>query len=259
MVKIENVTYRIGNKNILSNVNTVFNPGEFNIILGPNGSGKSSLMKIFSGLQLPTGGEIRIGDEKIQTIKKAELAKYRAVLTQQPEISFPLSVEEVVMMGRYPHFEFTASKNDFTICDEVIAKLNLDDFRKRNYQTLSGGEKQRVHFARVLAQVWENTSPGLRYLFLDEPLANLDIRYQHEFLVIVRDLLHRNFVLVAVLHDINQSIQFGDRLFFMKEGKLLYHGTPSEIISQNLVKEVYDVSAQVIVNPVTMAPLVIYS
>lgn len=259
MVKVENVSYSIGNKKILDKVDLVFQPGEFNIILGPNGSGKSSLMKIFSGLQTPTGGSVKIGSADVHSIKKNELARYRAVLTQQPEISFPVSVEEVVMMGRYPHFEFAASKNDLDVCSQVIKKLNLGDFRNRNYLSLSGGEKQRVHFARVLAQVWEKPASGFHYLFLDEPLASLDIRYQQEFLGIARDLLHANFIIVAILHDINQSIQFGDKLFFMREGKLLRSGTPSGVISQELIKEVYDVTAQIISNPETGSPLVIFS
>src|SRR5258705_1209591 len=144
MLRTENISYSIGKKSILSGVSVEFHPGEFNMILGPNGSGKSTFLKILSGELNGYLGNVFYRDKKIVSIKKEELAKQRAVMSQQPELSFPLMVDEVVMMGRYPHFVFNPGKKDEMICNEVMERMNLQSFRERNYLTLSGGEKQRV-------------------------------------------------------------------------------------------------------------------
>jgi iron complex transport system ATP-binding protein len=229
------------------------------MILGPNGSGKSTFLKIFSGEIHGNAGNVFYGNKKIREIKTEELAKFRAVMSQQPELSFPLTVDEVVMMGRYPHFNFNPNKKDEIICGEVMERMNLRSFSDRNYLTLSGGEKQRVQFARVLAQVWEQPQNGYRYLFLDEPLASLDIKYQQEFLQIAREFARTGTILIAVLHDINLAIQYADRLFLLKEGNLVARGKPKEILSNELIKKVFDVDATIVENPVSGLPLVVYN
>jgi iron complex transport system ATP-binding protein len=259
MLKTENIQYSIGKKMILNGISTAFQPGEFNMILGPNGSGKSTFLKIFSGEINKYTGSVFYGEEKIAALKKEELAKHRAVMSQQPELSFPLMVEEVVMMGRYPHFTFNPNKKDEHICNEVMERMNLISFKERNYLTLSGGEKQRVQYARVLAQIWEKPTEGYRYLFLDEPLTSLDINYQQEFLQIAREFTKADTVLVAVMHDINLAIQYADKLFFLKEGELIAHGRPKEIVHEDLIKKVFNVEAFIINNPITNTPLVVYS
>ena len=259
MLKTESISVTIGRKNILSDVTVDFRPGEFNMILGPNGSGKSTFLKVFSGELKPTHGSVSLDDHNISSLKKEEMAKFRAVMTQQPELGFPLSVEEVVMMGRYPHFDFNPSKHDLLICYEAIMKMKIDHLTTRNYLTLSGGEKQRVQFARVLAQIWEPPLTGNRYLFLDEPLTNLDINYQQAFLVVAKELVKTNSVLIAIMHDINLSIQFGDNLIFLKQGKLVAKGKPAEIISEELIREVFEVDTKIINNPVTGGPLMVYA
>lgn len=258
MLKTTGIYYHIGRKLILSNISAEFKPGEFNMILGPNGSGKSTFLKIFSGEINQFEGTVLYGDEKIRDIKKEGLAKYRAVMSQQPELSFPLTVEEVVMMGRYPHFTFNPNKRDFTICEAVMERMNLLSFKERNYLTLSGGEKQRVQYARVLAQIWEKPTSGCRYLFLDEPLTSLDISYQQEFLQIAREFTKEGTVLIAVMHDINLAIQYADKLFFFKEGELVAQGRPADILCESLIEIVFGVQTAIINNPVTNTPLVVY-
>ena len=259
MLKTEGISFNIGRKQILKNVSAEFEPGEFNMILGPNGSGKSSFLKIFSGELDKYQGTIFYNDKLIKSLHKEELAKRRAVLSQQPELSFPLLVDEVVMMGRYPHFTFNPNKKDITICREVIDRMNLNEFRQRNYLTLSGGEKQRVQYARVLAQIWEKPVEGYRYLFLDEPLNSLDISYQHEFLVAAVELLKDHTVLIAVMHDINLAAHYADNLFFLKEGELVVHGRPKDILTENIIEQVFNIKTSVIENPITGKPLVVYS
>lgn len=259
MLKASGISYKVGHKEILRDINASFLPGEFNMILGPNGSGKSTFLRIFSGELQANTGSITYANKKISTIKKAELAKERAVMSQQPELSFPLTVEEVVMMGRYPHFNFNPGKKDEAICDEVITKMNLQSFKERNYLTLSGGEKQRVQYARVLAQIWEKPQSGYRYLFLDEPLTSLDINYQQEFLQVAHQFAKADTVLIAVIHDINLAIQYADKLFFFKEGQLTAQGKPVDILTEALIQQVFGVKTTIITNPVTGTPLVIFN
>ena len=259
MLRTENISYAIGKKQILKNVSATFQPGQFNMILGPNGSGKSSFLKIFSGEINKFDGFVYYDDKKIKEIKKEELAKRRAVMSQQADLSFPLLVEEVVMMGRYPHFTFNPNRKDMMICDEVIGRMNLNEFKERNYLTLSGGEKQRVQYARVLAQIWEKPTEGYRYLFLDEPLNSLDISYQHEFLEAAVELIKGHTVLIAVMHDINLAAHYADNLFFFKEGELFVHGKPKNVLTEDIIAKVFNVKTKVIDNPVTGKPLVIYN
>jgi len=259
MLRTENISFSVGKKQILKNVSASFLAGEFNMILGPNGSGKSSFLKIFSGEINKFQGTVFYDDKKIKELRKEELAKKRAVMSQQADLGFPLLVEEVVMMGRYPHFTFNPNKKDIAICNEVIERMNLVEFKERNYLTLSGGEKQRVQYARVLAQVWEKPTDGYRYLFLDEPLNSLDISYQHEFLQAAVELIKDHTVLIAVMHDINLAAHYADNLFFLKEGELVVHGKPKDILSAGMIEKVFNIKTTVIENPVTGKPLIIYN
>jgi iron complex transport system ATP-binding protein len=258
MLRTENISYSVGQKQILRDISVEFLPGEFNMILGPNGSGKSTFLKIFSGDITDHTGHVFYGNSEVRKLKKEQLAQERAVMSQQPELSFPLSVEEVVLMGRYPHFGFNPGKKDNSICDEVISRMDLGSFRERNYLTLSGGEKQRVQYARVLAQIWERPLSGMRYLYLDEPLTSLDINYQQEFLQIAKKFLGPETIIVAVMHDINLATQYADRLFFLKEGRLVAHGKASEILNEKLIEEVFAVKTRIIPNPLSGAPLVTF-
>lgn len=258
MLSISSINYRLGKKQILYDVSANFLPGTFNMIMGQNGSGKSSFLKIFSGEINSYSGTVLYNNRPIQSYKKSELAKFRAVMSQQPELSFPLTVEEVVMMGRYPHFDFQPTQNDKKICNEVMSRMQLNNFKERNYLTLSGGEKQRVQYARVLSQIWESKN-HFRYLFLDEPLNNLDIAYQQEFLEIATELKTNETILVAVMHDINLAAQFGDQLFFMKDGKMAASGKPSTILSETLIEQIFGVKTTLLKNPVSELPLVVFN
>ena len=137
--------------------------------------------------------------------------------------------------------------------------MNLQSFRERNYLTLSGGEKQRVQFARVLAQIWERPATGTRYLFLDEPLTSLDINYQQEFLQIAKEFTKADTILAVVIHDINLAIQFADKIFFLKDGEVAAQGNPSAILTEELIEGVFGVKTTIIKNPVSGNPLVTYN
>lgn len=258
MVKVTNIHCTIGNKQILRAVNAAFEPARMNIILGPNGSGKSTLLRIISGDLQQYQGEVMINQQQLHSQSKAMLANYRAVMSQEPHLQFPLSVEEVILMGRYPFFQSTPGKHDLAICSSVIDLLQLNNFRKRNYLTLSGGEKQRVQYARVLAQIWQQPSEGFRYLLLDEPLNSLDIRYQQEFLKVAASLLNEKTVVIAVLHDLNLALRYGHHFICLHEGRVVADGNTS-IVTPELLQTVFGVQARIIREPGYPAPYVVIS
>ncbi|MDB5202518.1 MAG: hypothetical protein JWQ27_1927 [Ferruginibacter sp.] len=258
MLKISNLHYQVGKKEILKDISAEFAAGKFHMILGPNGSGKSTLLKLFSGSIDLKHGEVFYDEEKLSAISTVRMAQRRAVMSQQPELSFPLSVKEVVLMGRYPHFDFSPTKKDLDIFMAVIEKMQLQAFIDRDYLTLSGGEKQRVQFARVLAQIWEPAEPGCRYLFLDEPLTSLDVNFQQEFLQVAKSLATAQTVLIAIVHDINLAAQYADELFFLKEGKLVASGEPQAILNSDLIEHVFSVRTQIVLHPVTQKPVVLF-
>src|SRR5260221_4331598 len=206
MLNIENLVCKIGRKSIVDGVSLSFEPGRLHVIVGPNGSGKSTLLKAFSGEWTPTAGAITYDGTNLNQLDKISLARRRAVMTQLPELHFPLSVDEIVMMGRYPHFSFRPTPNDRAICEQVMLHMSIQSLSGRDYLTLSGGERQRVQFARALAQIWEAPPTGSRYLFLDEPVSSLDIHYQHQLLQLARDLVKANIVLIAILHALNLAL-----------------------------------------------------
>ena len=256
MLKLSGIQYQVGKQPILRDINACFRPGELSVVLGQNGSGKTSLLRVCSGEIKNYGGHVLYDDRNLDQIPGKELSRYRAVLRQQPELGFPLDVEEVVAMGRYPHYQHRPSGKDKKICHDVASLLNLQNLLLRNYLTLSGGEQQRVQFARVLAQVWEMPREGKRYLLLDEPLNNLDIAYQHEFLQVAGRLKNEKTVIVAVLHDINLAAQYADRLYFLKNGQLVAEGSPTTVLTEQTLENVFGIRPLIIPHPVSGHPIV---
>lgn len=171
MLSVQNIHYKIGNKVLLDNVSVDFHSKKINIIIGPNGAGKSTLIKIICQQLRPNSGTILYDNKNSYQITLSELSRIRAVLSQNIEVAFPITVKEVVMMGRYPHFTSKPSKKDIEACEETMTFFDVLIMADRNYMTLSGGEKQRVQFARVLAQIWYPIENSHRYLLLDEPLT----------------------------------------------------------------------------------------
>src|SRR5690349_21864261 len=190
MLTANNITFRVGNKPLVSGVSVSFARCKLHLLIGPNGAGKSTLVKVLARLLRPQMGTVEYDGVDVSGAGEAELARRRAVLSQAVEVAFPLTVREVVMMGRYPHFGGRPGPSDEKIVDEVMQHFDVTEFTERDYQTLSGGERQRVNFARVLAQLWRDGSSDTtfsgRYLFLDEPLTFLDIRHQIDFLKKIR-------------------------------------------------------------------------
>jgi iron complex transport system ATP-binding protein len=250
MVEVRSVTYRAGNTLILDDVSARFRPCRFNVILGPNGAGKSTLLKIATGLLQPSTGDVRYGDREVTSFSSEALARIRAVLSQHVELAFPLSVQDVVLMGRYPHYGRAPSARDREIVEHALDLVGMEPKREQPYPTLSGGEQQKVQLARVLAQIWNESGVGEhKYLFLDEPTSNLDIHYQIHLLDLARGLLDQNCTIVAILHDLNVAFHYGDSFFIIDSGRLACEADHANDIPRELIERVFRVRAHRVVDP----------
>jgi iron complex transport system ATP-binding protein len=240
MLSVHQVTRKVGEKTLVDRVSAKFEPGRLSLIIGPNGAGKSTLIKLLSKQLRPDEGTISYDATEIGAFTHRELAKIRAVLSQNIEVSFPLRVWEVVMMGRYPHFTGRPRPVDEKACRDVMQFFEVSEMADRDYLTLSGGERQRVHFARVLAQIWFSGTAKNRYLFLDEPLTFLDIYYQFEFMGKLQHLLKSgDLVVVGVVHDLNLAARFADQLLLLHEGKVLAHGSTDAVLTRENIKAAF--------------------
>lgn len=239
MLEADNIIYRAGSRELLSGVSVTFAPGKLHLIIGPNGAGKSTLIKVLSRHLRPQVGQVTYDGIDAGRESELSLAKRRAVLSQAIEIAFPLSVREVVMMGRYPHFGGRPGPLDEEIVDEMMRFFDVTGFAARDYQTLSGGERQRVNFARVLAQLWRDDhatdAAGCRYLFLDEPLTFLDIRHQIDFMKKIREFGSApDVVTVGVVHDLNLAARFADQIVLIDKGRIVANGTRDVLTAENI-------------------------
>jgi iron complex transport system ATP-binding protein len=252
MLEASRITFRVGNRALISEVSVTFAPGRLHLVIGPNGAGKSTLIKVLARLLRPHEGHVEYEGADVHQQSESDLAKRRAVLSQAIEVAFPLTVREVVMMGRYPHFGGRPGPVDENITDELMEFFDVTEFRMRNYQTLSGGERQRVNFARVLAQLWRarsssapsspSTLSPCRYLFLDEPLTFLDIRHQMEFMKKVRSFTDApDVVTVGVVHDLNLAARFADQIVLLNQGAVVATGTAAEVLTTDRIRDVFGV------------------
>lgn len=250
--ELHHIEYRVGEVHILKDVSVRFRPNRFNVILGPNGAGKSSILKISTGLAKPSSGEVTYAGRSIRSYRTAELARRRAVLSQHVELAFAMPVREVVMMGRYPHYGRKASTRDRDIVNRTLELVDMTEKQGQTYSTLSGGEQQKVQLARVLAQIWsEDGNEEEKFLFLDEPTAGLDVHYQIHILDIAHELLNHHCTVVAVLHDLNIALQYGNSFFMMSGGRMVHETDSAGDIRQELIEEVYEVRAHCILDPET--------
>ncbi|WP_102401349.1 ABC transporter ATP-binding protein [Haloimpatiens massiliensis] len=239
----KDVCVNIKENQIIKNVNAEVRKGEFIGIVGPNGSGKSTFLKSIYRVIKPQCGLINLDGKDIRKISYKETAKKMAVVGQFNEFNFDFNVEEIVMMGRTPHKKSFDGDNieDYEIMESCLKKVNMEGYKNRKFSTLSGGERQRVLLARALAQ-----QPKI--LILDEPTNHLDIKYQLQLLNIIESLKLQVF---AALHDLNLASRYCDRIYVMNKGTVVAEGKPKEILTSKLIKDVFEVEAEIFEHPVT--------
>ena len=236
------ITFSYDNKiNRLDNVASEIKKGEITTIIGPNGCGKSTLLGVLSNNHLPQKGQVILDGKKIGEYKPKELAKKLAVVHQENEAPADMTVEGLTTYGRLPHRSMfsTMTDEDVEAIEWALTSTNLQDKRNEPINSLSGGEKQRVWIAMTLAQKTE-------FLFLDEPTSYLDMYYQYEILELVKQLnVEYGLSIVMVLHDINQAIQYSDTIIVMKKGKIVLKGSPEEVISKQMISDIYGIDVVV--------------
>ena len=252
-----NITVTIDGNTLLSDVSVQVRPGEVMAVLGPNGAGKSTLLKVLSGDLSPDAGTVVMGGQPLDSWKKADSARIRSVLMQQSTLSFAFRVIEVALMGRSPHNNGPETARDYEIAREALDESGVDHLEQRLYTTLSGGESQRVHLARVLAQIWESTDGGPRYLLLDEPTSSLDLAHQHHILSVARAFADREVGVLVVLHDLNLAAQYADTALLLDRGREIATGIPSDVLQDHIVEEVYGIPITVIPHPHKPCPLIV--
>jgi iron complex transport system ATP-binding protein len=253
MLTVENILYDVGAVSLIRDVSFAVHPGEMLIILGANGAGKSTLMRLLSGEKTPTGGTIYLGGCPLETYTSKQLALKRAILNQQNIITTDFLTKDIVQMGRYPHFRDLPQEEDLDIICEVMQVTGVSHLADRIIGTLSGGEQQRVHLARVLAQIWDVPDA---LLLMDEPVSGMDMKYQQQTLSLASFLAKKGFMVIAVLHDVNLAAQHADRILLLKNGRKWYYGSPAEVLNAKSMYDVFETACEVFTNPNTLTQLI---
>lgn len=236
-LNVENISITLEKKEIIKDVSFKVKEKSFVGILGPNGSGKSTLLKSIYGVNKPSVGKLHYEGKDLLAMPSKERAKKIAVLAQESGGHFDFTVEQIVEMGRYPHKRMLEnySKDDAEIVEKTLVKLNLQDFKKRSFSTLSGGEKQRVLIARVLAQDTD-------FIILDEPTNHLDIGHQLEIMKIIKSL---NITVLSAIHDMNIASLYCDDLIVMKDGEIVKQGTTEEVLTKQTMDETFNINVDI--------------
>jgi iron complex transport system ATP-binding protein len=248
-----NLTLAYENACIIEDMGLTIPAGKITALVGPNGCGKSTLLRGISRLLKPRKGNVLLESQDIWKLPTKELAKRLGILPQGPVAPEGLTVHELVAQGRYPHQSWLQqwSPEDERITRDALEITNITEFADRPVDTLSGGQRQRAWIAMTLAQDSE-------IILLDEPTTFLDLAYQIEVLDLLHELnVTRQKTIVMVLHDLNHACRYADYLVAVRGGQINAQGEPSQIITENLVREVFGIDCKIIPDPVTNTPLVV--
>lgn len=251
VLRVEELCSGYEKQTVFTNLSTSIQEGKITTIIGPNGCGKSTLLKTIGRILKQTSGNVYLQEQNMQAISTKEIAKQLALLSQNPEAPAQLKVEELISYGRYPHRKNvgTLSKKDIEVIEWAMEVTKTTQFRKREISQLSGGQRQKVWLAMALAQETD-------ILLLDEPTTYLDMAHQLEMLKIVDDLNKKHqCTIVMVLHDINHAARFSDELIAMKGGEIITVGTPSEILTKDVMKRVFQIDAKIMIDEESGSPV----
>ncbi|MEC2072253.1 ABC transporter ATP-binding protein [Alkalihalophilus marmarensis] len=247
---VDEIGMELNKKSLMKDISFHVNEGEYVGIIGPNGSGKSTLLKTVYRVLNPTSGVVMLDNEIHTSYSNKDFARKVAVAGQESSVPFDFSVEDIVLMGRNPHKRFLENEThiDREIVRKALEDVGLHGYGQRSFTTLSGGEKQRVIIARVIAQ-----QPS--FFILDEPTNHLDVHHQLHILDVLKQ---SKLTVLTALHDLNLAASYCDRLLVMQDGKLIANGCPSEILTKQLLKEVFQVNATIWTHPITNKVQVMY-
>ncbi len=252
-IEIKDYSFAVGRKEILKGVSLTVKDGEYLSIIGPNGAGKTTLLRCLNRILRGGRGEIRVRGRDLQGFSQKELARVLSYVPQSGGAPAPFTVQEFVMMGRYPHLSPLSSikKADLDIVKRALALTDTEEFSGRFLSTLSGGERQKVYIAAAIAQ-------GSGILLLDEPTTFLDPRHQDEVHAILSRLNREGgTTVISVTHDINSAVTWSERVLALRGGAVKFCGNAREVMDNNVLKEVYGKEFLFVTHPVTGIPLVL--
>jgi iron complex transport system ATP-binding protein len=256
MVKGHKISYSHKKYNILKGVDVEVEYGDVLIIVGPNGAGKSTLLNILSNEISGTAEGVFFKQRPFKDWKNDELSRNKAKFSQHYSNDIPLPAKDVVLMGRYPYFESVPKAEDYESVEEAMQATDVWDLRERDYNTLSGGEKQRIHLARTMAQLKNDIAHKL--VLLDEPLNNLDVKHQYRVLEMLKDFAKKGNTVVVVLHDLNLAAKFATKVLLMQKGKVAAQGTPEEVFTSEIITNTYGFPCTVLPNPINKEPIILF-
>jgi iron complex transport system ATP-binding protein len=252
MLEARDLSISYGPRQVLTDITLSTAPGQVTAIIGPNGAGKSTLMRALNGALEPARGEVLLDGKPLRSFARRAIARRIAVVAQEAELRFPVTVLEFVLGGRYAWSSANAwgweTERDMETARAALLETELEDFSARRMNELSGGERQRAVLARALA-----TEAGI--LLLDEPTANLDLAHQASLLALVRERCNnKRAAAVIVTHDLNLAAAFADQLLLVKDGRVLAKGSPREVLKPDLLQQIFAIRILVDAHPLTGAP-----
>ncbi|PYG89077.1 iron complex transport system ATP-binding protein [Ruminiclostridium sufflavum DSM 19573] len=254
-IEAKNLTCSLGGCEILSGINFTVEKGKFYSIIGPNGSGKTTLLRTIAAAVKPESGELLIDNISVCGLKEKELARKLSYVSQNTNSDVDFNVLDYVLMGRYPYLGLLQreGENDLAYARRSMEITNTWYLREKKLDEISGGERQRVVAARALTQ-------DTPIILLDEPISQLDIHHQVELMDTLDSMVEKHGItVVAVLHDLNMASQYSDFIILINKGKAVKCGSPDEVLSKDIILEVYDMEVQILKNPETDKPLIIPS
>jgi len=256
MITARNIRRRIGG---LDDVSLEVPAGACTAIIGPNGAGKSTLLDVLAGRSRADSGVVQFGGRPIADWAPIALATRRAFLPQSLEVAFPIRVIDLVMLGRSPYHCKTSAGEDRAAAETALRLTDAWHLRDRSYQRISGGERQRVQLARVIAQVWRPAQQDgePRMLLLDEPTASLDPGHRLAVMRLLRDLTIAGIGVVLALHDLNDAARFADRVILLHQGRILSEGGPAAAMQAEVLTSAYGAQAEII-RMADQAPVIVF-
>lgn len=249
MIRASDISVLVGGKCLLQHADISVKPGRVTALIGPNGAGKSTLISVLAGERKPDRGEVLLDEIPLARISPLALARRRAVLLQHSALDFAFTAEEVIELGRLPFSGTPAQAFDAAAIDDAARLAGVLPFLARSYQTLSGGEKQRVQFARAIAQMWrpdDGAESEARFLILDEPTSALDLRHQRLVLDVARRLADEGAGVLAAIHDLNLASAYADDAVLLKGGRIVASGTADEVLTAPALRACFDVEVEIL-------------
>lgn len=253
VIKTNGLTLGYGEAIIIDSLDLAIPKGEITVLVGPNGCGKSTLLRSLARLLKPISGDILIGDKSTKSLHTKDIARSLAILPQGPVAPAGLKVKELVKQGRFPHKNWLKqwTREDEQIVDAALESTGMSDFAQRNIHALSGGQRQRAWISMALAQDTD-------IILLDEPTTYLDLTHQIEILDLLFDLNARESrTIVMVLHDLNLACRYAHNIIAVKDKKIYAQGRPENIITTDMIKNVFDMTCEVKTDPLFGTPLCI--